>query len=98
MRRRRAAAPLLSARWRVPIADDPYLEGALEQYQRLLKEHEGGAAIPTLHPLAVGDVLLMRTLRKLLAVDFATGKRLWEAPPDDETEFVARRIRPKTTG
>ena len=64
----------------------------------MLKEHEGGAAIPTLHPLAVGDVLLMRTLRKLLAVDFATGKRLWEAPPDDETEFRPDASGQKTIG
>ena len=68
-------APLAGARWRVPIADDPYFEAAVEQYQRLLKEHEGGAAIPTLHPLPVGNVLLMRTLRKLLAVDLAD----WQA-------------------
>jgi hypothetical protein len=81
-------APLLSARWRVPIADDPYLAGILEQYYQLLKEHEGRMAIPTLRPLAVDDVLLMRTLRELLAVDFATGKRLWQAPPNDETKFL----------
>ena len=84
--------PLLSARWRVPIADHPYLEGALEQYQRLLKEHEDEVAMPTLRPLAVGNVLLMRTLRRLLAVDLVTGKRLWEAPPDDEPS-CGRRIR-----
>ena len=58
----------------------------MNQYQWLLKDHEAGAAIPTLRPLAVGDVLLIRTLRKLLAVDIATGERLWAAPPDDETE------------
>jgi len=36
-----------------------------------------------MHPLAVGDVLLMRTVRNLLAVDFVTGKRLWEASTEE---------------
>ena len=75
-----AGPPILSTQWQIPLADDPYFEAALEQYQRLLKDHEGGAAIPTLHPLPVGNVLLARTLQKLLAVDFASGKLLWEAP------------------
>ena len=82
--------PLLSARWRVPIADNPFFEAALRQYQRLLKDHENGSAIPTLHPLPVGDVLLMRTLRQLQAVDLLTGKRLWDSPPDQEGELTYR--------
>ena len=80
--------PLLTARWRVPIADHPYLEGAVKQYRRLLKEREDKVDVPTLRPLAVGHVVLMRTLRKLLAVDLVTGKRLWEAPPDDGPELL----------
>ena len=38
--------------------------------------------LPGLHPLAVGDSVLMRTSETLSAIDFNTGKRLWEAPLD----------------
>ena len=78
-------APLLNLRWRVAVTDDPLLEAALEQYERQWLEH-GASTIPALHPLAVGDVLLMRTARNLLAVDYSTGKRLWEVPEEDAVE------------
>ncbi len=79
-------APLLNVRWRVAVTDDPLLEAALEQYERQWVEH-GASTIPALHPLAVGDVLLMRTARNLLAVDYSTGKRLWEVPEEDAVEL-----------
>jgi outer membrane protein assembly factor BamB len=79
-------APLLNLRWRVAVTDDPLLEAALEQYEKQWLEH-GASTIPALHPLAVGDVLLMRTARNLLAVDYSTGKRLWEVPGGDTVEL-----------
>ena len=79
--------PLLNVRWRVAVTDDPLTEAALEQHQRRCVE-EGTPTIPALHPLAVADVLLMRTARNLLAVDFSTGKRLWEVPDEDAVEFA----------
>ena len=42
-----------------------------------------------LHPLVVDDVVLMRDLRTLLAIDFQTGKRLWYVPADDPVEIVS---------
>ena len=69
------------------MTDDPLTEAALEQYGRRCVE-EGTPTIPALHPLAVADVLLMRTARNLLAVDFSTGKRLWEVPDEDAVEFA----------
>jgi outer membrane protein assembly factor BamB/tetratricopeptide (TPR) repeat protein len=78
--------PLLNLRWRVAISDDPLLEAALEQYEKQWHEH-GASTIPALHPLAVGDVLLMRTARNLLAVDYSTGKRLWEVPAEGNLEI-----------
>ena len=79
--------PLLNMRWRVAVTDDPLTEAALEQHGRRCVE-EGMPTIPALHPLAVADVLLMRTARNLLAVDFSTGKRLWEVPDEDAAEFA----------
>jgi outer membrane protein assembly factor BamB len=79
------SAPLLNMRWRVLSTDDPQSEKSLEQCQKTYAEC-GGPTIPALHPLAVGDVLLMRTLQNLLAVDIPTGKRLWEIPVDEPVE------------
>jgi len=74
--------PLLSKRWRVRTSDDPYLEALIEQIRDGDRDWDR-SAVPALQPLVVGDAVLMRTARNLLAVDFATGKRIWEAPVDD---------------
>ncbi|HTI49919.1 MAG TPA: PQQ-binding-like beta-propeller repeat protein, partial [Planctomycetaceae bacterium] len=43
-----------------------------------------GTHVPLLHPLAVGDLILMRTTRGVAAFDLATGDRLWQHPTDDD--------------
>jgi len=75
-------APMLSLRWRAPLCDDALAESALDHFRRQLAEQDAPPA-PALQALAVGDVILARTDRRLLAVDFSTGKRLWAAPSDD---------------
>ena len=80
-----AGGPLLNRRWRVPSTDQPLVEAVIEQAQRVDEDWDR-SALPALHPLALDDVVLMRTTHNLLAVDFATGKRLWEAPVDDPFE------------
>ncbi|MBN2473024.1 MAG: PQQ-binding-like beta-propeller repeat protein [Pirellulales bacterium] len=80
--------PLLNLRWRIPMADGPLDEEHLRRIHRSSLE-QGDAALPCLHPLAVGDMVLMRTAENLLAVDFVTGKRRWEVPVDDPLEAVA---------
>ncbi len=78
-------SPLLNPRWRVPTTNHPALEKALAGIRQRYLE-QGVAALPGMHPLAVGDVVLMRTARDLLAVDFNTGKRIWEVrPPGDSS-------------
>ncbi len=74
--------PLLSTRWRVRGSDHPYLEALLAEIRDNDRDWDR-VALPALHPLVVEDLVLMRTPRNLLAVDFETGKRLWEAPVDD---------------
>ncbi|MBI2478959.1 MAG: PQQ-binding-like beta-propeller repeat protein [Planctomycetia bacterium] len=70
---------LPSFRWRVPTAADPTDESLIEEI-RVDKIEQGIAALPSVHPLAVGNVVLMRTPERLLAIDFETGKRVWEYP------------------
>jgi outer membrane protein assembly factor BamB len=77
--------PLLNVRWRVVSTDDPVAEASLGQSQKMHSLF-GNPTIPAFHPLAVGDVLLMRTMQNLLAVDLTSGKRLWEIPVDTPAE------------
>lgn len=79
------STPLLEAQWRVPTTIDPHVEKMLDQLQSAYRDRQI-VAIPSLSPLVVNDVVLMRTTVNLLAVDFRTGKRLWEVPLDEETE------------
>ncbi len=73
--------PLAHFRWKVPTLNDPNDE-------RLVEEINGNygnqklPALPTVQPLAVRDVVLMRTAGSVLGVDFKTGKRVWEFPWD----------------
>ncbi len=76
------SAPLLNVRWRIPATDKPMLQERLRQLQDA-DWQQGVPSLPGLHPLVVDDVVLMRTVRNLLAVDFRTGKRLWDVPVDD---------------
>ena len=79
------SAPLLSPRWRIPVTDDPLLENDLLSVRQMYRDR-GVSEAAALHPLVVNDVVLLRTVRNLLAVDLQTGKRLWEAPTDDLLE------------
>ena len=71
--------PLPSFRWRIPTASDSTDENLIDEI-RADKVEQQAAAIPSVHPLAVKDVVLMRTPKRLLAIDFETGKRVWEYP------------------
>jgi outer membrane protein assembly factor BamB len=80
-----ASRPLLSPDWFVPTTDNPAVEDIIDRLRRQQEEREK-ALLPGLHPLVVNDVVLMRTATNLLAVDFQTGKRLWEVAADDPFE------------
>src|SRR5690606_8183324 len=76
------SSPLLEPRWRVPTAIEPRTEELVERLRQAYSDRDV-CGLPALHPLIVNDVVLMRTSNNLLAVDFSTGKRLWEVPVDD---------------
>ncbi|MGW8256376.1 MAG: outer membrane protein assembly factor BamB family protein, partial [Thermoguttaceae bacterium] len=80
-----SGSPFLNLCWHMPLADDPLIQDVWDQKRRYYLEQEI-PFLPNLHPLVVDDVLLMRTYKNLLAVDFNSGKRLWEAPADDFPE------------
>ena len=82
--------PLLNLRWRVPTSNHPFVEALLAELAQLDRD-QGGVGLPGLHPLAIGDTILMRTARTLQAVDLTSGKRLWEVPVDDPFESLAQQ-------
>ena len=71
--------PLANYRWRLPTVNDPSDETLVRQLTAQMND-QGVAALPSLHVLAVGDTVVMRTSKRLMGVDFATGKRVWEFP------------------
>jgi outer membrane protein assembly factor BamB/tetratricopeptide (TPR) repeat protein len=77
--------PLLSVAWRVPTTEHPHVEDLVTQISRSHRQRDEWA-LPALHPLVIGDTVLLRTVRNLVAVDFVTGKLLWEVPTDDPFE------------
>ena len=74
--------PLLEPSWWVSTTEDPELEKLFGQLSQTYRE-SNFVALPSLHPLVVNDLVLMRTATTLLAVDFQTGKRMWDVPIDE---------------
>ncbi|MCE9604177.1 MAG: PQQ-like beta-propeller repeat protein [Planctomycetia bacterium] len=78
-------SPLLNRRWAVPFANHPDIEKLIESLRKSHNERDL-ALLPATHPLAVDDVVLMRSLTGLTAVDFRTGKRIWHGAGDEYAE------------
>ncbi len=60
----------------MPTTTQPVVEKAIVSLRQQFAE-QNIATLPALHPLAVGNLILMPTARDLLAVDLESGKRLW---------------------
>ena len=86
--------PLRRYRWQVPLASDPDDE---EIVRSLLDDYRENAvpSVPSVSPLVVDDVVLLRTAEHMLAVDFRTGKRIWEYPwAEQPADLLATDSRP----
>ncbi len=71
--------PLSDLRWKLETtAGATETQQLLETAQSLASQ--GELPPPTWLPLRVGNQLLMRTTRRMMGVDFETGKRVWEYP------------------
>ncbi len=74
--------PLLNVRWRQRVADDDMVEKFVGKVRHDYLNQDI-VALPSLHPLAVGDVVVMRTAFGIEAVDFNNGKLVWKYPAID---------------
>jgi outer membrane protein assembly factor BamB len=81
----RGGRPLLNPRWRVRVAHHPTVEQRVAQLRQSYADNQDVAPLPSLHPLAVGNLVLVRDSRSLLAIDFTTGKLVWPAEPLGES-------------
>ncbi|QEG43639.1 outer membrane protein assembly factor BamB family protein [Roseimaritima ulvae] len=71
--------PLSDLRWKLEATAG---ETETQQLQKTAQSlaSQGDLPPPTWLPLRVGNQLLMRTTRRVMGVDFETGKRVWEYP------------------
>jgi len=72
----RCDRPLLVPRYRVPLTLHPQESQLLSERRQLLRD-QGLPILPAGGPLAVGDFIVAESRAGLLAVDFASGKRVW---------------------
>jgi len=82
----RGGAPHWSARWLSRVVNDPRFEKFLME-RRAVAEQQSVVALPAARPIATGNVVLMRTPQNVVAIDWRTGKRIWESR---EEESAAR--------
>ena len=81
--------PLPLAKWEAPTNLDPEMARVVANCQRQMVL-SGASTMPSVHPLAAGNVVVMRTFDQMLGIDFETGKRLWSFPPNFAGSLAAR--------
>ncbi|MBN1854358.1 MAG: PQQ-binding-like beta-propeller repeat protein [Pirellulales bacterium] len=74
-------APHMAVRWRVRMANSHRVERVLENLREEYQNRDI-TLIPSVFPVAVGDVLVMHSTHAIVGVDFHTGKRIWSDVPD----------------
>lgn len=77
--------PHLRARWEARVVNEPAIESYLLGRANDFVQRNV-VAIPGAHPIAVGDVVVMRTPDNVVAVDWQTGKRIWETRDEQELD------------
>ncbi|MFO0788508.1 MAG: PQQ-binding-like beta-propeller repeat protein [Pirellulales bacterium] len=77
--------PHLHPRWEARVVNDPALENFLTSRANDFLQRNV-VAIPAARPIAVGDVIIMRTPENVVAVDWQTGKRVWETRDEQELD------------
>ncbi|HWA98463.1 MAG TPA: PQQ-binding-like beta-propeller repeat protein [Pirellulales bacterium] len=69
------------------MTSDPEIERLTAQLRQTYID-QGLAALPSVYPLAVNDFIFTRSVAGLVAIDFKTGKRVWNGPIDDATRAL----------
>ncbi len=77
--------PHLRPRWEARVVNEPSVESFLTSRSDDFIQR-GVVAIPGARPIAVGDVVVMRTPENIVAIDWQTGKRIWESRDEQELQ------------
>ncbi len=80
--------PHLRPTWEARVVNEPsiesYLSGRSDDFLQ-----RGVVAIPGARPIAVGDIVVMRTPENIVAIDWQTGKRIWETRDEQELQAAS---------
>ncbi|HUT10720.1 MAG TPA: PQQ-binding-like beta-propeller repeat protein [Thermoguttaceae bacterium] len=90
-----AGSPFLRAELLSDLSGQKWFaEIARKMHREYLDEHR--VALPRLHPLVVGESIVLRSATDLKALDFDTGQLQWESPLDDPLRhFIRSENRPQ---
>jgi outer membrane protein assembly factor BamB len=77
--------PHLRPRWEARVVNEPSLETFLNGRNDDFVQR-GVLVIPGARPIGVGDAVIMRTPKNIVAVDFQSGKRIWESRDEDDPQ------------
>lgn len=80
---RNGGIPLKRARWQVPLVRDDHDRSLIEDLRTGFVE-QGSPMMPVVQPLAVGNIILLRSSEQLMGIDFESGKRVFYYPPWDD--------------
>jgi outer membrane protein assembly factor BamB len=88
--------PHLRPRWEARVVNDPSVESFLSGRSDDFLQR-GVVAIPAARPIAVGDVVVMHTPENIVAIDWQTGKRIWETRDEQELQSEIAPTEPAPT-
>jgi outer membrane protein assembly factor BamB len=78
--------PHMRVRWEARLLSHPQYETVHNELWSSLEQRR--QALPTAGtPLAIGDTIIATTAQNVVAVDFRTGKRIWQTQPQRISEF-----------
>jgi hypothetical protein len=77
--------PHLRPRWEARVVNEPAIESYLTGRSNDFIQR-GVVRIPGARPIAVGDIVIMRTPENVVALDWQTGKRIWETRDEQELD------------
>ena len=78
--------PHMRVRWAVRLLSHPDLEEVCDNLNSEMMRQERSLPVAAA-PLAVGDYVIARSAHNLIAVDYRTGKRVWQAQPQRVPQF-----------
>jgi outer membrane protein assembly factor BamB len=78
--------PHVRIRWEARLLSHPQFETVHDELWATLAQRE--MPLPSAGtPLAIGDTIVATTAHNVVAIDFKTGKRIWQTQPQRVTEF-----------